>query len=170
VPTIIVEDGVAASLRRLKAKWWRRNRDAAFALWEQAGLAFDVLEVGPKTFTGIGEPDYTPGGGVSSEVVGFIKPRIITLVRSIYSPPAPKWWPMAWAMPWYSKGSAAYFHLERLRASEAAGAAIYSWDRTICHEVGHCLGLEHGSNGIMSGGMVPNQHEIDSVRAYYQQV
>lgn len=169
VPTIRVEDGVVGSLRFRKGRRWRKHRDRALALWEQAGLRFDVMEIEPLTFVGLGEPDHTPGGGVSSEVVEKCVAGRITLVRSKYTPPAPKWWPTAWAY-WNRSvnGTASFFHLERLKRSEKLGAPTYAWDRTICHEVGHNLGLDHGGRGIMSGGMVPNAHDLDSVRAYYR--
>jgi hypothetical protein len=37
----------------------------------------------------------------------------------------------------------------------------------IGHEIGHCLGLAHGGGGIMSGNWRPNEHDLESVSAYY---
>ena len=44
---------------------------------------------------------------------------------------------------------------------------IYRWDRLVCHEVGHTLGLEHAGNGIMLNGLAPNAHDISSLQEWY---
>jgi hypothetical protein len=164
IPTIHVIDRVAASLKGWKRRKWRRQRDKGLALWEQTGLRLPVQEGLPALFTGIGEPNWPT---TSSEGVAPVVPGTITLGRSVYTPPAPKYWQTAWASHWEG-GSIAWFHLERLRASEKLGAEINAWYRVVCHEVGHCLGLAHGGNGVMGGpAMEPNGHDLDSVWGYY---
>lgn len=154
---INVQDGVAATLRARRLKKWRNARAMALSLWEEAGISFTVEEVGGLVVTGIGEPDWP---GSSSEMTQHSVPGRITLVRSVYTPDPPKFWPHAWSYAY-----ASYYNVPRiLRQTDP----FYDLGRTICHEVGHNLGLAHGGNGIMSGGIVPNQHDLDSVKEYYK--
>jgi len=159
-PYIPVLDEVVATLPRSLRKTWRQARNQALRLWLPTGLHFE-LSVGPgATFLGLGSPDWP---AVSSEVAMYAVPDRITFVASTYTPEAPKFWAMAWA--YCAKGSAAFFNVQRILDQTDP---FYSPARTICHEFGHALGLAHGGRGIMSGGAVPNEHDLESVSAYYQ--
>ena len=162
-PEVPVVDGIAASLGLRRRARWRKSRDAGLAMWLPAGLTFEVVEGPATTFVGIGEPDWPTSSG---EQDGFVRPGRIALVRSTYTPPLPKYWQTAWGF-WsgFLEGGAAFFHLERLKWITAHGG--FTLKRTVAHEVGHCIGLAHGGTGIMSGGLVPDDHDLDSVRQWY---
>lgn len=160
-PYIPVLDQVVATLPRSGRKAWRQARNQALRLWLPTGLHFE-LTVGPgATLYGLGSPDWPQ---VSSEVVMHAVADRITLVASDYTPEAPTFWPMAWAYCTPGGGSAAFFNVQRILDQTDP---FYSPPRTICHEFGHALGLGHGGKGIMSGGSLPNEHDLDSVAAYY---
>lgn len=162
-PEVPVIDGVAASLGLIRRARWRKSRDAGLAMWLPSGLTFEVIEGPETTFVGIGEPNWPTS---SSEQDAFIQPGRIALVRSTYTPTAPKYWQTAWAF-WreVSEGSVAFLHLERLKWITAHGG--FTLKRTVAHEIGHCIGLAHGGTGIMSGGAAPDAHDIGSVRNFY---
>lgn len=120
----------------------------ALARWEQAGLKF-VVEEGP------GEHFTDPTGWAPAI------PKAIRLIRdatdrtdfAIYNAQI--------------DGSLAAFTLDRfffdkVNGPWAAGA--------ITHELGHCLGLDHGGGGVMEGNFKPDVHDIESVRDYYHGV
>jgi hypothetical protein len=156
---IRVVDDVAATLRPLHRTIWRTARDRALAEWEAAGVRFVVTEG-----TGV---RYDGGmTGITSATIALIIPKTIRLVRNVFKPPTGTYAPEDFA--WYV-------------ADVDGSLAVYTpdpawWKRyylpnvtsTVCHELGHCLGLWHRTDGgVMAGGQHPDAHDLDSVRAYY---
>lgn len=145
LPIRLIDD-VVATVSPLRRPKWRRKRDEGLAMWGPAFVLFDVEE--------------GPGVAAADEsLYGFIVPNAIRLVRNKLPIGAPRY-----------RGNFAMFTGGGGVACitpKAATHPIYEWQRVIAHEVGHCLGLEHGGNGIMLGGLVPNDHDLESVRRYY---
>jgi hypothetical protein len=144
-PPFRVVDGVAKSLRPIRRAVWRKARDRALELWQ---LPFKVEE-GPVTYA-------YPGDGT-----GCI-PGAIHLVRQEGQDRSHGGWT-------YCGGSVTWFGFW-----DSWWKALWypSLVMTICHEVGHCLGLAHrytppDMHGIMGGDLKPDAHDIDSVREFY---
>lgn len=144
-------------LRVRKRRRWRRARDAALALWGQAGVRFTVEE-GPGARYSYFDPEHP----LDTYLTPFIIQGKVRLVRDV-TPPGGR---DDMAL-FFGGGSVATFDLEK-----PVTDPIYEWPRVVCHEVGHCLGLMHGTTGkppgVMLGGLVPNSHDLDSIRGYYK--
>lgn len=143
---IPLTDDVAATLSARRRRKWREARTEGLGLWGAAGVHFLVEE--------------GPGASAADEsLYAFVVPGTIHLVRNRLPMGAPRY--RSNFATYTGGGGVACLTPKRPTAD------IYQWYRVICHEVGHCLGLEHGGNGIMLGGLVPNEHDLDAVRGYY---
>jgi hypothetical protein len=153
LPIRVVDDVVATLLGTRRRTKWRRERAKGLGLWNPAGVEFYVEE-GP----GASYSYYDPAAPKDVYLTPLVIPDAIRLVRNKLPLGAYRY---RSAFATYIGGGVAVF------APKHETLPLYAWHRTICHEVGHCLGLEHGSNGVMMGGLVPNDHDLDSVRRYY---
>jgi hypothetical protein len=140
-----------------KAAIWRDARDAALALWKPSGLRFKVSE-------GRGFPEFDKARMSELNYLGsLIIPGVLRLARSGWTwdkHPGWAWWQLdkdPGAVTVIKMGP--LWHLASRKRKIAR----------ICHEVGHCLGLDHrpASNSVMTGWERPDEHDIASVRDYY---
>lgn len=141
-------DDVVETLGALKRPVWRLARSKAIGRWEAAGLKFLVTEDEGWVYADPSvNPDYIAktirlvrsGPGFPRKDFAQYNAEADAAVAS-YTP-EPSWWKE-------------YLNLSVLQF-------------TIGHEIGHCLGLDHGGDGIMEGNWKPNAHDLDSIRRYY---
>jgi hypothetical protein len=167
---IVVLDTIAMSLRPRKAEKWRKARTSGLAKWLPSGVSFKVIERTPHgypkmDYSRMSEPAYTDT---------LLVPPYLRLMRA--APEATHDGFAWWLWPSQRLG-------EDKRDSAAAFFKVSTafWLRTpakraqlICHEVGHCLGLDHRpagwgtiSAGIMGTGVRPDEHDIASLKEWY---
>jgi hypothetical protein len=147
-PPFRVVDGVAKSLGLLRRAIWRRGRDRALGMWQ---LPFNV-EVGPAVYASPGDP-------------GACIPGVIHLVRQSGDDRSHGGWDN------YCGGGVAYIGLWKnwYKPLWYSSGLVFA----VCHEVGHCLGLAHrytppDNHGVMAGDLKPDDHDITSLKEYYQ--
>jgi len=147
---IQVVDSLAYTWGPLKRAIWRKIRDRAIALWEQSGVDLYVVEdLNPDDWNGDLSSQYFPGTihmlrGTKGETqwMDFASYNESSDSAIVVNTSTPRWWKDY--VPWFKAASG-----------------------VVCHELGHGLGLAHGGGGVMSGGWVPNAHDLQSVRDYY---
>jgi hypothetical protein len=154
----VIDDVLATidPLRIGKRRRWRRARDKGLAMWEPAGLTFTVTE-GPGAYHSY----FDPAHALDTYLTPLLVPGVIRIVRD-KTPPGGR---EDYAI-WTTTASVCAIDLEK-----AVTDPIYELPRIVCHEIGHCLGLVHGTRGtpagVMEGGLEPNAHDLDSLRSYY---
>lgn len=144
---IRVVDDMARTLRLRKRRTWRKVRAAALAEWEQAGLKFVVEEGSGESYS---KADY---GGPGYYISPFAIPKAIRLIRNRDNT--------------FTDMAAYNRQVDGSVAAFAPEADLGYYQYVIVHEVGHCLGLNHRRIAVMAGQRHPDQHDLDSVRAYY---
>jgi Dual-action HEIGH metallo-peptidase len=161
LPTIPVVDKVANTLKPRKKDKWRAARDYAMAAWSAAGLDWYLVEsVIPQYMGGMTDQDFKDA----------IIPGTLTLARlpvkygDRYA--AGGWWPES------NPGSIVGQYID------LGYWALGLWNRKFIttHEMGHALGLKHSpycsrTGSVMCGTawntIIPDAHDIESLRTYY---
>ena len=160
---MIVLDTVAMSLRPRRAAKWREARKAGLAKWAPANITFKVIERTPVGYPRLEGSRLSEPGYLDTMIV----PDYLRLMRA--SPNAGHeafaWW--VWPSSGGGVGAASFFQVSAKFWLRSAGYKAY----IIGHEVGHCLGLGHRdasekSRSIMAGFFNPDEHDLDSVRAW----
>ncbi len=163
-PTISVLDTIALTLRPRRYGKWRDLRAEALAKWP---LHFHVTEARPEDYP-VMDPNDTSDAELERVIVS---PHLRLLaLSSPYNGNQPA--VAAW-MPSTDPGAFAGFVLKWFWL-----ASPFTRRLALCHEIGHCLGLNHrsdsktsvmyyGPTGYAGTSTVPDTHDLDSVRSYY---
>jgi hypothetical protein len=150
---IPVVDKMVFTLRQDHRIFWRQGRDRAFQLWEASGvLDFAIIEFRkPDQFTG-------------ENLLALMVPDTITIVRNAAGGGDSGGW-FDGAEPNPVRGGVLVLSPWRPWFKEYW---MKSLGAMIAHEVGHCLGFGHTTQGgLMGGANKPSEHELDSTRSYY---
>jgi hypothetical protein len=152
---ITVRDTFVSTLGPRKQDKWRLALEEALGIWRVAGLHFVVVEESPAKY----EP-FDVYDGKLAGVAFYAVPDSIRLVRQLTTEPDKALWVA-------DKGGAAFFRPVMVWWKSFWRPSLRAH---IAHEIGHCLGQWHKTGGIMGGGWKADEHELDCLRTYYQQV
>lgn len=167
LPRVDVLDTIAPSLGKLRRRLWRGYRDAAFERWEASGLWFSVIEDWAGYY-----PDFDLS--IPDEIERLSRPMVQPKLRLCKMPglyggsiEAIATW-----LPGTDPAALAAFKM----GLKFWTAVIFRRKYLLVHEIGHCLGLNHRPqdesnrsvmNGKVGGWLVPDMHDIESLRTYY---